>query len=187
MREDVNVPEDQQRENFLRDFVSFNEHTEIPCVFSVWSGLACISCALGRRVYINMGRFQIYPNLYVILLAPPGRFRKSTAIDVARDAIEQLDPRPNLAPSKVTPQAFYDVLHAIKKTHEAAGIVTPDSTAFAFIRELGTLLNRKAFEDGLAELLNEGFDCAKTVDYQTKGRGKETALNVCFGLLAGTT
>ena len=55
--------------NFLRDFVALSVDTEIPQEFMLWCGISGIGASLGRRVWVDMNTFLIYPNMYIVLLA----------------------------------------------------------------------------------------------------------------------
>ena len=58
--------------NFLKDYIAYAVGTEIPDIFMLWGGLSTISCTLGRRLWMNMDIFTVYPNIYVILVAGSG-------------------------------------------------------------------------------------------------------------------
>lgn len=172
--------------NFLDGFMRLNENTEIPSVFSLWSGIAGISCALGRRVWVDMGRYQIYPNTYVLLVAGSGRMRKSTSVMQIAKLINNVEPRPNLVSQKITPQAFVEAMKTAPGVGEQ-GVLVETATGFGFIYELATFLDRAAYDAGLAPLLIDFFDCHEHWEYRTKGRGIENLHNVCFGFLAAST
>src|SRR5215469_3088410 len=56
--------------------------SEAPSRFHWWVGASVIAGAMRRHVYIDMESFQWYPNLYVILVGPPGIVKKSTTINI---------------------------------------------------------------------------------------------------------
>lgn len=57
--------------DFVTDFMSLTEGTNSPDLFRRWAGIATVAGALERRVWTK-GRGVIYPNLYTLLVAPPG-------------------------------------------------------------------------------------------------------------------
>ena len=67
------------RNPFLSVYEEYTRATEPQIIFNIWCGISGLSAALGRRVYIQFGIEQIYPNTYVILVGPPAS-RKTTAI-----------------------------------------------------------------------------------------------------------
>jgi hypothetical protein len=64
---------------FLDTYLEYVEQTESPRQFHIWSALAGVSACLGRRCFMQFGMRQIFPNMYVTLVGPPGS-RKSSAI-----------------------------------------------------------------------------------------------------------
>lgn len=70
------------KNEFLKMYLEYVEDTESPRIMHIWSILACVSAALGRRNYLPFGIGPIYPNMYVLLVGPPG-VRKSTALQIA--------------------------------------------------------------------------------------------------------
>lgn len=64
-------------------YFSYVEDTEPPQVFHRWSVLTSLGAYLGRQYYMPFGEFNIYPNMYVMLIGDPGT-RKSTAIKLSK-------------------------------------------------------------------------------------------------------
>lgn len=52
-----------------------------PEIFHEVVGLHCISSVLGRSVFFERGAKTVYPNIWAVLLGPPGTSKKSTALD----------------------------------------------------------------------------------------------------------
>jgi hypothetical protein len=178
----------KRTDNFLQNFVAYTDGTEIPPTYALWAGLSGVSCVLGRRCWVDMGIFTIYPNLYVVFVAGPAVMRKSTAIDQIRNILYELTPPPKILSQKMTTEAIIETLQETKLdvvaqclTFEGGG------TAFILASELTSLLNRKSLEGGLEELLIECFDCVKIYEYRTKARGLEQIKSPCLGMLGATT
>ena len=69
---------------WLGNYVDYaRKMTDAPLAFHVAGGLAAMAGAIGSNVYWKGGggREQ-WPNLYILLLAPSGVFRKSTSVDL---------------------------------------------------------------------------------------------------------
>ena len=169
--------------NFLRDFISLNSKTEIPEEFALWCGLSGVSSVLGRRLWIDMGTYIIYPNLYIILVAGSGRCRKSTAIGMIERLVRTLDPGPNIIAQRITPEGLIDALKRSKIIKD----VERDCDGFVLVDELSTFLNKKTYDSGLASLLIPFYDCKDKFEYRTKGRGIESISNSCLSLLGAST
>lgn len=72
--------------NLFDRYFTYVERTEPPLVFHRWSILSALGAMLGRQYYLPFGDFNIFPNLYVMLIGDPGT-RKSTAIKLSRKAL----------------------------------------------------------------------------------------------------
>ena len=174
------------KDNFLKDFVSLGDNTEIPGIFLLWCGLSTISSVLARRVWVDMGTYTVFPNMYVVLVAGSGRCRKSTAIGLVEKVLGLIDPRPNMIAQRITPEALIEALQVVETT-DTKKFLKKKSEGFVIVDELSTFLNRKTYESGLASLLIPLYDCKDTFSYRTRGRGVEMIQNSCLGILGGST
>jgi len=64
--------------NLFDLFFKYIEKTEPPLIYYRWSLVVAIGAFIGRRALIDMGRFRVFPNHYVMLIGNPGT-RKNTA------------------------------------------------------------------------------------------------------------
>lgn len=67
--------------SFLQEYLEYVEETETPRIMHVWAALSGVGACLGRRVQLPFGITNIYANMFVLLVGPPG-VRKSTAINL---------------------------------------------------------------------------------------------------------
>jgi hypothetical protein len=171
--------------SYLDDYSKLNEGTEIPGLFAVWSGISSISCVLGRHIWIDMGTYTIFPNLYVILVASSGRCRKSTAISVAKRLLRMVEPPINILPQKTSPSALIRDMKRVNISDENE-FLKEACEGFVLADELTTFLNNKTYDE-LAATLIQFYDCESKFEYSTRERGIETLHDTCLGLLGGTT
>ena len=75
--------------NFLADYLLFNSGNEAHEHWHMWSALSVLASCVSRKVWIDMGYFRYYPQLYIVLLGTPGT-KKSTAKDIARDMVREI-------------------------------------------------------------------------------------------------
>lgn len=180
-----NVSKDNTPPLWIEDFLFLSQDTEIPERFALWCALSTLSIALGRRVWMDMGTYKIYPNLFIVLCAGSGRCRKSTAIGQVEDLIYSLKPKVNIISQKITPEALIEALQI--KVVKDVGAIKTSSTGYILVDELSTFLNRKSYDAGIGSLLINLFDCKPHFEYHTKARGKEVLKDTCLGLLGGST
>ena len=164
--------------NFLIDYTHLNEGTEIPDVFALWCGLSSLSACLGRSVFLDMGTYTIYPNLFIVLVAGSGRCRKSTAINVSEGLLSEMTNPPKMLSQRITPEALIDAIR---------GKGSEPSEGFVLVDELSNFLCKKTYEAGLGSLLISFYDCKRRFEYRTKGRGLEKLTNCCLGLIGAST
>lgn len=178
----------EEIKNFCTEYVLLNTGTEIPKNFTAWCSISAISCVLGRRLWIDMGPFRIYPNMFIVLIAGSGQMRKSTAIKVTRNMLDLLSPGPNLIAQKITTEAL---IEAMQHSQMEPGKIVLGKKAvgqgFAITDELTNFLNSKTTEGGIVPMLIEFYDCCEVFKYQTKSRGVEKLYDTQLGLLAATT
>lgn len=75
--------------SFLEDYLLYTQGNETPEIMHLWVGLSVLAGAAEKRVWIDRGFFKIYPNLYVILLAPAGVCAKSTSMDLGAKLLKE--------------------------------------------------------------------------------------------------
>ena len=63
------------------------EFTDAPKMFHRFMSYFLISTAVRRKAYVVQGHKRIYPNLWMVLLAPSSLFHKSYALSVAGDIL----------------------------------------------------------------------------------------------------
>jgi hypothetical protein len=123
---------------------------ESPRSYILFSGMACLGAALGRRVYFSLDVHKVYPLLNLLLIGPSG-IGKSTAM---RDiAVNHLIPplpediKPNLLTGKSTKEAIHQDL-----------VVMPKSIILA--SELANLFSKEKYNEGMIPYMTDLLDLA---------------------------
>lgn len=93
--------------DWLSEFMESSKWGEAPPYFYFWVGVATIAAAMQRKVWLDMGTFTWYPNLYTILVAPPGIVQKSSTSDLGMRLLKQI-PGIHQGPTTLTWQSLYD-------------------------------------------------------------------------------
>lgn len=65
--------------------------TDAPKKFHHWTGLSLLGSVVGSKVYLPVGMNNIYPNLWLVLVAPSSSFRKSTCVSIAKNTLMGVD------------------------------------------------------------------------------------------------
>lgn len=143
-----------------------------------------IAACLRRKCRLKWGTIDIYPNLYIVLVGPPGRCRKGTAMSVGEGFLRELGIK--LSSSSITREALIHQLKTSSDTHiDANGKMFIHSSLTIFSKELTVFLgynNQQLMSD-----LTDWFDCADIWEYRTKNMGTDDISGLWVNLIGATT
>lgn len=177
--------------NWLLGYRDYTLETESPEVFHMWVGLSVLSAVTRRRIKIPFGYQDLYPNLYVILVSPPGTCRKSSAMGYGKWFLDQIKSI-NLEANKLTPESLINSLASASFSLQpsaigSAGSLVKNAAGMIYSTELSVTLGANALQNGLLGLLTDLFDSPDNWEYKTLSRGKETLNGVFLTILSATT
>jgi hypothetical protein len=145
----------------------------------MWTGISLLSASMQRKCYLDKGFYQLYPNLFIVLVAASARCRKTTAVLIGYDIYKKALPTHPILAQRLTPEALITCLKdGSLKTGMSGGYIVAD--------ELAIFLGDKK-DDRIIQMLTKLYDCHDVFDYQTMARGKEVCTNVYLGMLGATT
>jgi hypothetical protein len=175
----------RENHDWLTEFVAATQWGEAPTYFYFWVGVGTIASAMGRKVWVPMGTFQWYPNLYILLVAPPGVIQKSSTADLGLVHLLKNVPRINFGPSTLTWQALYDAFAEVGEEVE----ITPELmiTQHALVinsSEFGITLNPKDTE--MVDQLVHIWD-GREMFKRTRKDGVLLIPTPCLNMIACTT
>ena len=70
---------------------STKEQTDAPDDFLAASGLQLVASVMGNLSFIGFGSTRIYPHLWMVLVAPSGFYRKTTALNLTRRILADME------------------------------------------------------------------------------------------------
>lgn len=167
----------------IEEICKFCEETEVPAVFALWSGIFAVNACLKRNCFIDQGHFTVYPNLYINLTGKSG-CKKSTAIYITSDFLQEVDPPINILSQRITPQELIGTLSG--KIIKEKTIIVEEAIGCFIADELSTLIDKTSEMKVLIPILTKLYDC-KDFDYATRKFGKEIVKNPCLSILGGST
>lgn len=166
--------------SFIDDFLDYTQGIASPQIFRRWSALTLVAGAMERKCYMTTSSGQVFPNLFVLLVAPPG-VGKSQVIGRVRD-LWAATGKLKLAPQSVTRAALEDSLS------EATQVISNTGSIYHSLQvaapEFGTFV--KAHDLEFLNTLNDLYDCNDYVDFRTRGRGEERIDKPQISIIAGT-
>jgi hypothetical protein len=105
--------------DIIIDFMSMTTDVLSPDIFRLWSGISLVAGALERRVWLQNNQGPVFPNFYILLVAPPGVGKQvvDRVKDLWRDAKEPGSKVPafNVAPDSMTKASLIDSIAKAKK------------------------------------------------------------------------
>lgn len=167
------------KKSWIESYLAYTKKTESPEIFHLWSGLSVIAASLGRKCYIDRGRFKNYPNQYIILVAASAKCRKTTASDIAAIEIFNKVHPDEPSYSKITVERLYMNLDRRSKLDK-------ESFCYLYSPELSVMLGR-AENSGFMDFLTDVYTCRDLWVNETKNKGCDKLINLCINFLGCTT
>jgi hypothetical protein len=166
--------------------MDFTKEHEAQNYYHKWCALSCVASALSRRVWVKLGFGKLYPNLYIILVGPPGAARKGATLDVAIDIMNMAKRQGiiNTIAESITHREIHDALQEAKTEIKIDGSHYTYMSATVVSAELESFI--KLDDRKLVVALTDLFDCRDEHRYHTHGKGKVDLENVCLNILGGT-
>jgi hypothetical protein len=178
--------------NWLETLSAYAEDTESPRNFWIWTGIYILSSALERRCWMPFGMETIYPNLFLMIIAPPGKCRKGSPVGFAKRILTDLDF--NVFVDSASKRALTKQLDEISKTHqctfqikdvEGTPITISQCPLCLISKELSSFFAVNLKE--MVEVLTDLFDSHDTWDYKTSDKGEDKIFGVCVNALFAST
>lgn len=172
-------------EDWIEGFISHTVGMKCPAIFREWAGISAVAAALQRTVYSRVNTQHLFPNLYILLIGPPGT-GKTNAIRHARECVRKLSTIP-MTPSRLTQRVFYNELLGAGNTSFDSKTQMPEvhHSLTAMIDEFSVFC-RPANTEFMADLA-EVYDCPDPFEYRTATQGEIIAPNSYFNLIGGAT
>lgn len=172
--------------SWINDFISASDHLNSPRLFRQWAAISTLSAALERKVWFRTAGSIGYPNLYTVLVGPPG-VGKTEIIYRVRDMLADVK-NLHIASASVTKASLVDEMSAalrhVNRPNEVPSAITFNSLNIVST-ELGVLL--PAYDLSMMNMLQDLYDCKS---YSESRRSKEISINIKnphLTILAGCT
>jgi hypothetical protein len=152
----------------------------------LWTGIWTIAGALRRRVWIDQGYFQWTPNIYIVLVAPPGIVSKSTTLSNGAKLLRQVE-GVKFGPDALTWQSLIQSLAgSLEEVLMPDDLFHPMSCISIASSEFGTLFNPHDRE--MVDVFVSLWDGqVGTWEKATKTQGNDKIINPWINMAACTT
>jgi len=155
--------------------------SESPTKFFYWSALAAISAVVKRNIYLDRHIYELYPNIYVLLIAPSG-LRKGYPVNLARKLVEAVD----CTRLVVGRSSIQGIVKALGKVHTLkSGEILKEAQGFINASEFSSSI----VEDPVAlKILTDLYDCHFYEDWDNTLASVPISklLKICITLLGAS-
>lgn len=171
--------------NFYEKYLEYVEPTEPPEIYHKWAALSGISAALQRKCWGETGHGVFTGAMYTLLVGPPGKTGKSTAIRFIRDLLRPTGV--HVAPDVNTKEALARDMSELNFSFEdnETGELCFHSSIAVFTGEFSSFLRKD--QDGTYQWFTSWYDDEPLWTGSTKKDGHITVPRPYISLLAGIT
>lgn len=174
------------RADWIEGFLSHTDNISSPRLFRKWGAIATIAGALERKVWVRSLGSRLYPNMYTVLVAPPGVGKTEITWRI-RKLWESLEDH-HIASTSVTKASLIDELaDANRRWVDAKAVdpVTHFNSLLMCINELGVLL--PAYENEFMNTLTDLWDCKHYSERRRTSKIEIDIANPQLNLVAACT
>ncbi len=168
----VSIPENDFVEAY-KDYAM--QISDAPAKYQELMALSIISTVLKRQVYLKYGVYNLYPNLYIVLIGKSTVMRKTACLNMAKYIIKKFNPELVL-PNDFTPEGLFNLL-----SDRPGGLISWSEFG-AFLINAST----KTYQAGIKEFLTEAYDCPDFLNKRLAGKEYEIN-NVYLNIITATT
>ena len=186
--------------HWFTDYAEYAEQVSprTPMLFHEAAGLFAGGLAIARRLRLALSHGDVFPNLYILWIAPTTLWAKSTALRVCNNLIDSAVPHLLLS-SEFTPEALLSELAG----KDPSGLVNESeetrklwAAGRNFAAQRGIILDeasglfagfRRDYMAGLAEMMLRLYDGPALYRRHTRGGGFTIARRAALSFLGATT
>lgn len=186
---------------WLDDYLRWagNAANETPLNFHLGAGLYLAAIAVGRRLYIQTPwRQQVFPNLYIMIVAVSTYYRKSAGLSLAAEVARLAIPH-MMMPQPGSPENFMSMLGGVLPPN-FSDIPQQDRARLEkgnrYAAQRGLLRDElsglfksmgRDYMAGLKELIMTLYDCPAYLDSNTNNKGLVVIRDAALSILGAAT
>lgn len=175
---------------WLFKYVKFTSGLEACTRFQFFTACCVLGASFNNRIWIHRGDKELlpklFPNPWIILLAPPGRGHKTSTISMGVNILQKASPDTRILADKLTPESLVKALSE-PNDKEMIRIGPRDATGLIKAPELSVFFGRQTYNVGLVSLITDLYDYREEWVSETIMRGKSVLRKNCISILGGST
>jgi len=158
----------RQLGDWLHSYLDYTEDSEAPEKFHLWVGLALLSAAVKRQVFLTRVKYKLYPNLYVLLVAESGMARKSASMEIGLPIFQEAVVDCPIISDASTPEGLIKFIHKASAISTRNGKINLDGFVMVHADELATLFSHDKIRAAkMGTLLTRCYTCPPKYDHTT--------------------
>lgn len=165
------------KDSWLREYMDIWPLAEPPKSYILFSAIAMLGSALGRRMWFDLDVHKVYPLFNLLLIGPSGIGKSTSLRDMALENLLRPLPndlRPQIITGKSTKEALHDDLMA-------------DPHAIIVASELSNFFSKEKYQEGTIQYITDLLDLAPT-SVRTKSGGVARVINEpAVSIVGGST
>lgn len=164
-------------EDWIKGYAEFTAESDSPQAFHLWCCLGTIAGAAQRKIFMETAYFPVHSNMYVILVSPPGRGKKTAALRTSKSILREVTPEVNFATESGSFEGIVELfLQITNPSHQSLSL---------YSMELGSIMgtNPAMMVDFLCDIYDGNPDWARS----TVKHGKKTIKKPWLNIMTGTT
>lgn len=172
--------------SWIDGFLTYSDVFSSPRLFRKWAAISVIAATIERKLWSRTKGSNLYPNLYVVLVGPPGVGKSAILSPVER--LLRSVPDLHVSPSSVTSASLIDTLADAKRKIIRPNDI-PNYVEFHYLAtiasEMGVFL--PMYDPQFMNTLTKLYDGE---DYEERRRGNKLHIKLSapqISLLGGTT
>jgi len=175
----------------MTKYLEYTRFQQSPELLHFWVGLTTLAATVNRKVWLarrshGVTWYTIHPGRFMcILVTPPGKGRKGTAISSGRRLMEANGV--HVLPGKGSAERIIRMLGAVPAQQTMAVAQQPDAIATFIAPELSVLLSKQTYAEGLIDFMTLAFDATEDKFRYSTQTGDVILKNLCVTFLGGAT
>lgn len=168
---------ERKLKDWVKAYAEFTSKSDSPQIFHMWCCLATIAGAAQRKIFMQTLYYPVHSNMYIALVSPPGRGKKTAALRASKNILKEVQPEVNFATESGSFEGLVELFMGISNpAHQSLNL---------YSMELGTLMatNPAGMTDWLTDIYDGNPDWARgTVKHK-----RQTIKRPWLNMIVGTT
>lgn len=175
----------QLKDGWIETYKNYIIRQESPDAFHLWVAMQMIAVTLKRNIFVDRNTYRVYPNQYVFLIGESGSCKKSGAMEIGLDLLQEIK-EVNIIHERTTVEGLMDLMSRVVVNTET-NKVTNDGSVLIHADELSNLFGRASYITDLVSFLTAAYTSRAKLEFLTRNKGACSIKNPCPSILAGTT